>query len=131
MKLNNYNNLKAVVRELAHQLAPLLHKAQRLQRAVEARGITGLELLRSRIVVPEGCTLGEDGKVYDAENNVVADYSAELYECNSLLSALTGLRAAVAVLAHDTEFIQRGITDTEWWYFVEMFMDDDMYGWLK
>lgn len=130
MKLNDYNTLRAAVRETAHQLAPILHRIRRTHAALEARGITGLDLLRSRVSIPEG-QLGDDGKVRDAQGNVVADFSQEKYECDALLSALVGLRAAVALLTNDQPFLQRGVVGTNWWYFVEMFVDDDQLGWLE
>ncbi len=119
MRLSDFYTLRALVREIAHQIVPLLNRAKRLHTTLEARGITSMDLLRSRVTIPtdeQGKPLGElrsDGKVYDAQNNVIADFSAEKYECDALIAALAGLRGIGAVLVNDTAFIQRGIVGHE------------------
>lgn len=132
MSMNNYNTLKARVREVAHELAPILNKAKRYHRAVELRGVTAKDLLRSKFGFPADYIIQDDGKVYDAENNLVGNYAEDLYDCNRLLSALAGLRALVALATNDTSFLDRpgAMGQDHWRSFIEPYMDDEQIGWL-
>lgn len=133
MKLSDYNTMRALVREIAHQLAPVLNRVKRLHAAAERRGITAEQLLRSKLGIPADWTVTQDGKVYDAESNLVGDYAEDLYDCNRLLSALAGLRALVALATNDSEFMARpGVTGQDHWRaFIEPYMDDEQIGWLE
>ncbi|GIV22130.1 MAG: hypothetical protein KatS3mg023_3881 [Armatimonadota bacterium] len=118
-----FNDVAALIRRFGHQLVDLLREVKFVHKALDGR-VTSLDLLRTRITVPEGCTLDADGKVWDGEGNLVADYSDLKYECDLVMSALAGLRAAVALLENDSEFLQRpGVVGTSHWQFVEHFLD--------
>ena len=119
-----YNDLKQLMRHYANQLGDLLREIKRIHAGV-VETVSALDLLQTRIPpLEQGQTLGEDGIVRDAEDNVVADYSTMLYECNQLLSAFAGLRAAIALLENDSQFLQRpGVTGVNHWGFIQKFAD--------
>jgi len=125
-----YNDLKALIRTLGHQLVEILRTAKRIQQSLEA-SVTSRDLLLSRISLPAGHTLQDDGKVTDPQGNIVADYSAEKYECDVLLSAFVGLRALAALLENDNNFLNRpGVRGVQHITFIERFLDWDKRGGL-
>ena len=125
-----YTELRSIMRRIANDMGDLLRFAKRMQEQAET--VSAMELLRSRIPpLEEGQTLDDEGRVKDAEGNVVADYSEWLYDCNVLLSAFSGVRAAVALLENDTEFLSRpGITGVKHWNFIQQFADLEKRGGL-
>ena len=125
-----YNDLRAVMRQLANELSDLLRFAKRMHQVAET--VSALDLLRSRIPPLEpGQTLDAEGMVRDAQGNVVANYSSQLYECNALLSAFAGLRAAIAMLENDSAFLTRpGVTGVNHWNFIQQFADLEKRGGL-
>jgi hypothetical protein len=120
----SFNDLKQLMRQYANQLGDTLREIKRIHSGV-VEGISALDLLQTRIPSPEpGQSLHPDGKVVDGDGNVVADYSRELYECNLLLSAFSGLRSAIAFLENDSAFLQRpGASGVDHWNFVQRFAD--------
>jgi len=119
-----YNDLRQLMRQYANQLGDLLREIKRIHVGV-VEGVSAPDLLQSRIPSPEpGQTLRSDGVVVDGNGNPVADYSRELYECNLLLSAFNGLRAAIALLENDAAYLERpGVIGVDHWNFIQRFAD--------
>jgi hypothetical protein len=119
-----FNDLRQLMRHYANQLGDTLREIKRIHAGV-VEGVSALDLLQSRIPPLEpGQSLRSDGVVVDGAGNPVADYSRELYECNLLLSAFNGLRAAIALLENDAAFLQRpGVSGVDHWNFIQRFAD--------
>ena len=131
MSLQNYNTVRSLVREIAHQIVPALRRAKRLHKALESRGVNADDWFQFIVQpIPRGYTLDPDNKVRDAQGNVLEDYSHERYLCDALYSAITGLRALAALLENDSAFLQRGVTGVDWLLFLEYFMDETEIGGL-
>jgi hypothetical protein len=120
----SFNDLRQLMRQYANQLGDTLREIKRIHAGV-VEGVSALDLLQSRIPPLEpGQSLRSDGVVVDDAGNPVADYSRELYECNLLLSAFSGLRAAIALLENDSTFLQRpGVSGVDHWGFIQRFAD--------
>jgi hypothetical protein len=119
-----FNDLRQLMRQYANQLGDTLREIKRIHAGV-VEGVSALDLLQSRIPPLEpGQSLRSDGMVVDSGGNVVADFSRELYECNVLLSAFAGLRAAVAMLENDSAYLGRpGVSGVHHWDFIQRFAD--------
>ncbi len=125
-----YNDLRGLIREKAHAIIDLLRDVKRIHTMIES-SVTSEDLLRSRVTVPDGYRFDNDYKLLDERGNIVADYSKEKYECDLLISAWVGLRAIVAILEDDKQFLQRpGVLNVKHISFIERFMDWNKRGGL-